>query len=163
MKNKVLALTIFLIIFISICIIALPTSSAKNDTKKGKFIVISNETFSLDFEVEDGTFTYNWTINDFNNDSIFFYMEDENINHIHSVQGKIPYYANKTKVKSGKFTLNWRNRNLKRNIEVFYNITTPELIKSTAEGCYSTSIILPISMVSILFLGSGYVRKRRLR
>jgi hypothetical protein len=157
MRKQVLGLLFGILIITSVIIISMPIASGDQESKSDEVEILPLDTYKLEIDISKGEVEYQWEIINFTNEDIHFWLMDDDGKDIDTQTGNISEYKNKTKLKSGKYTFNWYNKKSQGNITLFYDIN----FTVTGEGCYSTDIILSVSLITIIFFSIGINKKKK--
>lgn len=157
MRKQVLSLLFGILIITSFIIISMPNAVGDHDTKNKEVKIVSGKTYTLKIDISEGEVKYKWKIVNHTNENISFFLIDDNNKDIVSITGNISKFENKTNLDSGKYFFTWRNYPNQTDIDLIYNIT----FQVTGEGCYSTDIILSVSLITIIFFSIGINKKKK--
>lgn len=157
LKTKILAITIFILIFLTIIFATMPNAFAEEDEKNGPITIQPNIKSSVKIESIEGELKWDWSIIEKNVTISFSIFTEDEIIYDEPDSNKS---SSKIEVTKGEYTFEWLNKN-NRSVTINYTITYPKEEPKEDRGCYSAIITSSILFIGLTITFTGYSKKNK--
>ncbi len=149
-----------MIITSGILIMTIFALQVNGETKNGTEQIDAGDSLTFTVQAGDGDMTFSWTITDYNDDNINFYIEAPNGGALAEVTDTSSF-SDTLVVEAGYYRFVWKNNNWFEGLTVQYDITYKSYKEQTEDSiCCSSFLIIPIVGLAGIISIIGYIKKK---